>query len=380
MAQKKTTTTAGPWGPQQPYLKFGLEAAKNQLMQGMPDYYPGQTMVDVDPATQAGWDATTGYATSPQAQAQQAAAMQSLMGTYGTAGAAQKYGTGLLGNLGQDQFAGLTPFSGGQYGDLLAGKVDTAHLQPTIDAMGHDIRKSFEPQMAALRDQGTAYQRGGGSRGALQNERVMNELSGQLTRAAAPMYSQAYQQAQAMRMPAAQMGIGAQQYGQGLGMQGGQLAQGSMGLANQVQGMPLQMYGALGQVGKEKMGYGQEQINRDMQKYNYDMMKNRQSLQDYMRNVTGQYGGTSTTLAPGASGLSKLGKVASIVAPWIPSDVRIKENIEPIGNYDGLGVYSYNYIGSDVPQVGVMAQEVEKKIPEAVMEIGGIKHVNYGAI
>ena len=29
-------------------------------------------------------------------------------------------------------------------------------------------------------------------------------------------------------------------------------------------------------------------------------------------------------------------------------------------------------------QMGLMAQEVEKKKPEAVEEIGGIKHVNYG--
>jgi hypothetical protein len=316
MAYQKTTTTAGPWGPQTPYLKYGLEASKNQLIQGMPDYYPGRTMVGVDPAMQASWDATAGYATSPLAQAQQAAAMQSLMGTYGTGGAAQRYGTGLMGPMSQGRYAGMTPFSGSQYGDLLAGKVNTAHLQPTIEAMGHDIRKSFEPQMQKLRDMGVGYQPGGGSKTAQQTERVMGELGGALTRAAAPMYSQAYQQAQQMRMPAAQMGLGAQQFGQGLGIQGGQLAQRSLALAPQVQGMPLQMYGALGQVGKDKMGYGQEMINRDMQRYNYDMMKGRQALQDYLRNVTGQYGGTSTTLAPGASGLSKLGKIASIITPF----------------------------------------------------------------
>ncbi len=60
------------------------------------------------------------------------------------------------------------------------------------------------------------------------------------------------------------------------------------------------------------------------------------------------------------------------------SDERTKEDIKQVGETDdGLGVYSYKYIGSDEPQVGLMAQEVEKKNPDAVVEIGGIKHVDY---
>ena len=68
------------------------------------------------------------------------------------------------------------------------------------------------------------------------------------------------------------------------------------------------------------------------------------------------------------------------------SDRRLKENIKKIGSLDnGLNLYSYNYKeGFGLPegrQVGVMADEVEKIIPEAVvMEADGYKAVNYAML
>lgn len=61
------------------------------------------------------------------------------------------------------------------------------------------------------------------------------------------------------------------------------------------------------------------------------------------------------------------------------SDERLKEDIEPVGElYDGTNVYRYRYKGDSVPRIGVMAQEVEKTRPDAVVEIGGYKAVDYG--
>lgn len=69
---------------------------------------------------------------------------------------------------------------------------------------------------------------------------------------------------------------------------------------------------------------------------------------------------------------------AGTAALSIFSDERLKENIEPVGElYDGTNVYRYNYIGSLVPHIGVMAQEVEADRPDAITEIGGFKAVNY---
>jgi hypothetical protein len=61
------------------------------------------------------------------------------------------------------------------------------------------------------------------------------------------------------------------------------------------------------------------------------------------------------------------------------SDERVKENKERVGElHDGSPVWSYNYIGDPTPRIGLMAQEVERRRPDAVTEIGGIKAVDYG--
>ena len=62
------------------------------------------------------------------------------------------------------------------------------------------------------------------------------------------------------------------------------------------------------------------------------------------------------------------------------SDVRLKSNIVKVGDHPkGFGIYEYDIFGRR--ERGVMAQEVEKIIPEAVMEHpSGYKMVNYGAL
>jgi hypothetical protein len=63
------------------------------------------------------------------------------------------------------------------------------------------------------------------------------------------------------------------------------------------------------------------------------------------------------------------------------SDKRLKTNIKKVGQTDsGLPVYTYKYKGSNVTQMGVMAQDVEEVFPDAVEEIEGFKAVNYELI
>jgi hypothetical protein len=61
------------------------------------------------------------------------------------------------------------------------------------------------------------------------------------------------------------------------------------------------------------------------------------------------------------------------------SDRRLKENVKKIGKADnGLNLYLYNYKGHSTPQIGVMAQEVERKNPNAVhTHESGFKMVDY---
>ena len=83
-----------------------------------------------------------------------------------------------------------------------------------------------------------------------------------------------------------------------------------------------------------------------------------------------------------SSGL--MGMVGSIGAAAVPlmfSDKRLKTDIKKVGKTnDGLPVYTYKYKGDDKTQMGVMAQDVEKKNPSAVKTIDGFKAVNYSKV
>lgn len=75
-----------------------------------------------------------------------------------------------------------------------------------------------------------------------------------------------------------------------------------------------------------------------------------------------------TKLVSGLGGLAKL----------IPSDRRLKDDILQVGTlFDGSPVYRYRYRDSPAFQIGLMAQDVETRTPDAVIEIGGFKAVDY---
>lgn len=61
------------------------------------------------------------------------------------------------------------------------------------------------------------------------------------------------------------------------------------------------------------------------------------------------------------------------------SDERAKTDKDKIGETDdGMGIYSYRYKGSPKKQIGLMAQEVRRKRPEAVRKgADGLLRVNY---
>lgn len=66
------------------------------------------------------------------------------------------------------------------------------------------------------------------------------------------------------------------------------------------------------------------------------------------------------------------------------SDARIKENVERVGEApNGIGIFTFNYVWDDpaVRRVGVMAQEVRERFPEAVSRgEEGILMVDYSKI
>ena len=117
----------------------------------------------------------------------------------------------------------------------------------------------------------------------------------------AGLYGGAYQQAQAGRMPAAQMGVGAQQFGMGYGLQGLQGAQSALGLYPGMLSAPFGVYGQSAQLGAEQGAMDQAALNRDVARYEYESALPQQELQSYLAGIHGDYGGMTTARGPGGT-------------------------------------------------------------------------------
>lgn len=73
-----------------------------------------------------------------------------------------------------------------------------------------------------------------------------------------------------------------------------------------------------------------------------------------------------------------LGAAGNAAGAYMKSDKRAKEDIEPVGRLDnGLIVYRYRMKGNRHFEIGLLAQDVERVHPSAVLDIDGVKHVNY---
>jgi multidrug efflux pump subunit AcrA (membrane-fusion protein) len=147
--------------------------------------------------------------------------------------------------------------------------------------------------------------------------------------------------------------------------------------------------GAGGMLGA--MGADQERAQRLQQAWDYDQFLRRQEgpgealalsqaflpgggQQQWQRkpSMFGQ-------IAGGLLGVAGLG-VQAYTGRGGYSDVRMKDNIEYVGEKNGFNLYEFNYLGSDNRYRGVMAQEVMKQRPDAVEDRNGLYWVNYDAI
>lgn len=107
-----------------------------------------------------------------------------------------------------------------------------------------------------------------------------------------------------------------------------------------------------------------------------------QGLGNILNAQTNAYinGGQSSGIGAAIGGLAG---IAGAVAPLI-SDRRLKENIKRVGQDEatGLDLYEFNYIADPGRRfVGVMADEVEVRFPEAILvNAEGFKMVRYGLL
>ena len=72
---------------------------------------------------------------------------------------------------------------------------------------------------------------------------------------------------------------------------------------------------------------------------------------------------------------------AAKVAPLVmaASDIRVKENLKKLDTVDGINIYRFDYINGAKNQVGVIAQEMQEKCPECVID-GDILKVDYSKL
>jgi len=173
-------------------------------------------------------------------------------------------------------------------------------------------------------------------------------------------------------------GLGQQQFGQGLaaGQQIAGLGQGVYGMGEKTaqnlaalgtgaQGAALQGASAQLAAGTQEQQTQQAQnaalYNQFLQQQGYPF-QTAQFLANIAMGTGANSGSTTTTTQPTS----------------FFSDKRLKENVHQVGEtFDGQPIYRYNYKGQRGTQIGLIAQDVERKHPEAVGLAGGYKTVDY---
>ena len=231
-------------------------------------------------------------------------------------------------------------------------------------------------QMLGIGQQGYAQAMGvGQAQQSLGQQQFAQNLSAAQQRAALgqQQYSMGANTAQQLAA------LGQQQYGMGantaqqLASLGQQQYTMGANTANQIAslGAGAQTAGLQGAQAQMAAGQIQQQTDQaeDTARYNQFLQKQSYPFQvaQFEANIAegtgGLSGSTTTTRQPGG----------------FFSDRRLKEDVKEIGKtFDGQPIYSYRYKeGDSRTQIGLMAQDVEKKHPEAVGVAGGYRTVNY---
>jgi len=319
---KVSTTKNEPWEAQIEPLKYGFREAERIYKKGAPAYYSGETVAGFDPSQEAAQKATLGYAMGPRAAAQQAAAEKNIQ-------------------------------------QMQTGAVDTSTFDPMIEVYKRNAASALDPMLAKIRSDQVLYQPGGGSRGDIAVGNAASAVGDKMLDNIAKMQYQAYGDAQGRRTQA-------------------------LGAYPTIMGAPMGMYNSMADVGAQRRAMSQEGINRGIQEHAYSSQAESTALANYLAGIHGDYGGMSTSKTPGPSSMSTIGSLAGIVGSLAPilmaSDERFKENIEQVGVLNGFNIYRFNYLWSPKKFIGVIAQEVERIMPEAVKKVNGWRMVNYGVL
>lgn len=264
-----------------------------------------------------------------------------------------------------------------QFSQEAIQQYQSPYTQAVANATFANLREQQRQEQEALQGQAIRAGAFGGDRAGIAAANMARQQDLATAQAMSQIYNQGYGQA---------VGLFGQQQGVNLQAQQADAAR-QMQAAQQLAGLGTGLQGSVLQGAQAQLAAGAQQqavqqaINSGYynqylgaQAYPYQQA---QFFANLATGVGGQMGGTTTGQqaqpSPVGSIFGALGAIGSIM-----SDKRAKENIKPIGKTnDGQTIYRFNYKGDHTTQIGLLAQEVEKKHPEAVTTINGLKGVDY---
>lgn len=386
-----------------------FSTAMDLYNQGPAQYYDGNTYAGLTDVQKNAIGGAADYLTSSQANAGGDAAI--------------KAGNSMMDNAYKLPSAPAdtrSQFLGGDYSGALSkalsGEVDMSAYNPMADAITSRVNRNFnESILPSIRNSSIANGTLGGSRQGIAEGLAASRMNEDLAGSLSNLYGNAYTQAQGARnaIAPAMANLALNQQGQdrtyGLasanyGLQANQqqnnaLGQG-VGLLTQGASQPMSNYQSLIGLGGLLQQEDQNQINADKARWDYNQNKDWQNLNNISGLLTGNATlGASNTGSQGmfynptmqwlgaAGGLMNAAGGASGIAQAVGalSDKRVKKDIQQIGHTSkGFPLYLFRYNwdqANESPRIGVMAQDVEKVMPEAVItRDDGIKTVNYAMV
>lgn len=404
----KTETKADPWAAAQPALKSLLSNAQGLYNSGTGfNPYPGSTVSPFSGQTNQALQQM--QALAGQGNPLNTSAMGNAAGVIGSGGLNANQNAALSGTLGIAQGQnGIN--TGGQFQDLYNGAAGPGAIGENLAGYARgDYVNGGSPQFNAMLDRQSGALaddvfRGYSNQGRYGSTANTNAVADAVGNFRNDAMANELQREQGLQLQAAGMlsGEQGQRFGQQLaatsgqtGVQGQNIAnilgagQGYTGAVNQGQqlagqftGLVPQLYDQqfdpsrmLGQVGSAYDAQNQAMLS--------DQVARQQQAQQAPWNRLGAFGnialgagglgGTSTgtsTVTQATNPLQMIGGIASSVLPFfLPSDERLKADIEKVGELpNGIGLHRFRYRGDNVKYVGVLAQEVEEIMPEAVAE------------
>lgn len=296
-----------------------------------------------------------------------------------------------------------------QYSSNPAGNIQTRNIAQGIPQyMNQFTDQALQPQLRDLEEQRNKAVQGsraaatmagafGDPRAAidenLTNQRYDNNRAGLIGNA----YQNAYNSALGASAQDASLGLQTDVARNNAGETAANRQLGGATALQALQNQQLGVGGALNQSGAQQTAQQQAKDNAARNQWLMGLLYPQQLAQLMNQSISAGSKGLPSTVntvntAPDNSGLGMLGSLGGsflsgaggdLLADGMMmlSDARAKEDIAPIGKLnDGTNVYEFKYKGSNKPQIGVMAQEVEQTNPGAVVEIGGLKHVNLSKV